>query len=198
MKGIFAYAVGALLLAAVSVHALTQTPVDVQPYGLITEAQIPATAATCKAALDAAVKIVTATNGDFTGVTQPTGATLANSEYLYCFTAPGFNGDIGNMKLTVFPGELQGKTLGQELMDTTWPQASSFMSLVLNQVQQMITTPQYAVLFYSWDVKDQANKTPAQKKYDLLEGFTVGANKYGCGCGYKLVSYQIGNINIRV
>ena len=46
----------------------------------ITEAQIPAAAATCKAALDAAVKTVTAANGDFTGVTQPTGATLANNE----------------------------------------------------------------------------------------------------------------------
>ncbi len=46
----------------------------------ITEAQIPAAAATCKAALDAAVITVTAANGDFTGVTQPTGATLANNE----------------------------------------------------------------------------------------------------------------------
>ncbi len=46
----------------------------------ITKAQIPAAAATCKAALDAAVQTVTAANGDFTGVTQPTGATLANSE----------------------------------------------------------------------------------------------------------------------
>lgn len=46
----------------------------------------------------------------------------------------------------------------QELTDTTWPQVPSFMSLVLNQVQQMTTTPQYAVLYYAWDVKDQANK----------------------------------------
>lgn len=35
MKGIFTSAVGALLLAAVSVNALTQTPIDVQPYGLV-------------------------------------------------------------------------------------------------------------------------------------------------------------------
>lgn len=35
MKDILASAVGALLLAAVSVHALTQTPIDVQPYGLV-------------------------------------------------------------------------------------------------------------------------------------------------------------------
>ncbi len=35
-------------------------------------------------------------------------------------------------------------------------------------------------------------QSPTQMKYDLLEGFTVGANKYCCGCGYKLVSY--GNV----
>lgn len=33
--------------------------------------------------------------------------------YLYCFTAPGYTDDVGTMKLTVFPGELQGKTLTQ-------------------------------------------------------------------------------------
>lgn len=32
--------------------------------------------------------------------------------YLYCFTVPGYT-DIGSMKLTVFPGDLQGKTLDQ-------------------------------------------------------------------------------------
>ena len=30
--------------------------------------------------------------------------------YLYCFTVPDYS-DVGSMKLTVFPGDLQGKTL---------------------------------------------------------------------------------------
>lgn len=49
----------------------------------VTAAQVPATAATCKAALDAANKALTDSNGDFTTVIQPNGATAENNEYIH-------------------------------------------------------------------------------------------------------------------
>ncbi|KAK9917584.1 hypothetical protein WJX75_006062 [Coccomyxa subellipsoidea] len=87
MKRILAAATLTLLFAAFTAEALTPTPIDAQPYGPVTAAQVPAAAATCKAALDAANKALTASNGDFTAVIQPNGATAENNEYLYCSTA---------------------------------------------------------------------------------------------------------------
>jgi len=54
----------------------------------VTASEIPADAATCKAGLDAAAKAVIASNGDFTTVQQPTGATLAGDECVAFHLSP--------------------------------------------------------------------------------------------------------------